>query len=109
MIKSGIFIHGDGKGLAKLVGADGSYIIAATQNKGRLQVYKLKAKAPLIKASRHDQSAELFFTDGKKQKIEFDYGASFLSQGSRLFIAPAGMANGVITDITGNAREIILP
>ncbi len=109
MIKSGIFINGDGKGMAKLVGADGSYLVAATQNKGRVQVYKLKTKPPLIKASRHDQSAELFFADGKKQKIEFDFGASFLSQGSRVFIAPTGMANGIVTDITGIAREIILP
>lgn len=42
MTQSGIYIPGSGKGLAKLKSVDGSYLLVASQNKGRLKVFQLK-------------------------------------------------------------------
>jgi hypothetical protein len=41
-MESGIYIPGSGKGLAKLKSANGNYLLVASQNKGRLKVFRLK-------------------------------------------------------------------
>ena len=38
--ESGIFIPGNGKALVKLKGADGSYLLAASENKGPLKLFR---------------------------------------------------------------------
>jgi len=40
--QSGIYIPGNGKGLAKLKNANGNYLLVAGQNKDRLKVFELK-------------------------------------------------------------------
>jgi len=42
ILQSGIFIPGNGKALAKLKSSDGKYLLAASQNKGPLKVFRLK-------------------------------------------------------------------
>jgi hypothetical protein len=42
IMQSGIYIPGNGKGLVKLKGADGNYLLVASQNKGLLRVFRLK-------------------------------------------------------------------
>jgi len=42
ILQSGIFIPGNGKGLAKLKSADGHYLLVAGQNKGPLKVFRLR-------------------------------------------------------------------
>jgi len=42
--QSGIYIPGNGKGLAKLKSANGNYLLVAGQNKGSLKVYQLKRR-----------------------------------------------------------------
>lgn len=41
LLESGIYIPGNGKALAKLKGADGKYLLAATENNGPLRVFRL--------------------------------------------------------------------
>ena len=43
IMQSGIYIPGSGKGLAKLKSGNGSYLLVASQNRGRLKVFQLKA------------------------------------------------------------------
>ncbi len=105
ILQSGIFISGDGKGLAKLIAADGSCLLVATQNKGPVQVYRKKKNSKIIKVAPGDISVILTFADGKKQKTEFGYGASFLSQSSRFFLLPQGVKTCVITDAHGKTRS----
>ena len=43
IMQSGIYIPGSGKGLAKLKSSNGNYLLVASQNKGQLKVFQLKA------------------------------------------------------------------
>lgn len=43
IMQSGIYIPGNGKGLAKLKSANGNYLLAAGQNKGSLKIFQLKS------------------------------------------------------------------
>jgi hypothetical protein len=108
ILQSGIFIGGDGKGLSKLKSADGSLLIAATQNQGPVQLFKSKQHSKIIEATVGDEFAILTLDDGKKQKVEFNYGSSFLSQSPRfLFLSPKITACE-ITDRGGKTRSIQL-
>lgn len=42
ILQSGIYIPGNSKALAKLKSSDGKYLLAASQNKGPLKVFRLK-------------------------------------------------------------------
>lgn len=108
IFESGIFIKGNGKALAKIINAAGNYMMIATQNKGSVQVYKNKTAVKIIKALPADVYASLVFDNGKKQKQECYYGASFLSQGSRFFSVPANVKSCSITDIYGGIRNVAL-
>jgi hypothetical protein len=106
ILQSGIFIGGDGKGLSKLKAADGSLLIAATQNQGPVQLFKNKQHSKIIEASVGDEFAMLILDDGKKQKVEFNYGSSFLSQSPQfLFLSPKVIACE-ITDRNGKTRSV---
>jgi len=108
IVESGIFISGDGKGLSKLKGADGSLLLAVTQNLGPVEVYKKKQSSKIIEAAPGDAFAILTFNDGKKQKIEFNYGSSFLSQSPRCFLLPSKVSKCDITDQNGKTRSVPL-
>jgi hypothetical protein len=109
ILQSGINITGNGKGLSKLRGADNSCLIVATQNKGPLQVYKSKyAPVKTILAGPGDISALISLKDGKRQKVEFYYGSSFLSQSGRFFQLSKEVASVEITDKMGRKRSVPL-
>ena len=108
IFESGIFINGNGKALSKIISATGNYLMIATQNKGPLQVYKNKKAIKIIKALAADAYATLVFDNGKKQKQEFYYGASFLSQSGRFFSVAANIKSCSITDIKGKERDILV-
>ncbi|NEU09893.1 VCBS repeat-containing protein [Flavihumibacter sp. R14] len=103
--QSGIFIKGNGKGLSKLKGADNTYLLAATQNKGPIQIYKTRQQFAMIDAKPDDMFALLTFKNGKKRKVELYYGASFLSQSSRFF-AINDVKSCIITNSKGSTRSV---
>jgi hypothetical protein len=53
-------------------------------------------------------SAVLLMKDGRKQKQELYYGASFLSQSGRFLQLPAQVTGLEIKDAKGNLRRIQL-
>ncbi len=108
ILQSGICINGDGKGLCKLKGADNSYLIAATQNKGPVQLYKNKRVMKMVNVMPVDVFATITLKDGKKQKTECYYGSSFLSQGSRFVAIPANAISCIVTDAQGKTREVLV-
>ena len=97
ILQSGLYINGDGKGLVKLQSATGDYLLVSTKNRGPIQVFRNKKQVQRIPALPGDQFAILVFANGKKQKTECYYGASFLSQGSRFFSLPATAVSCTIT------------
>jgi hypothetical protein len=108
ILQTGIYIPGNGKGLAKLKGADHSYLLVATQNRGPVQVFKNKTQTKIITARPDDQFADIEFVDGKHQRIEFNYGSSFLSQGSRFISLNPKVKKCTIVNSQGQRREVSL-
>lgn len=108
MLESGICIQGNGKALVKLRGKNGQYLLAASQNRGPMKVYTLKRNVRTIALQPNDASIELIFKDGRKQKQELYYGASFLSQSAR-FISIDGNVVGVkVTDRHNQSRQLTI-
>ncbi len=108
MLESGICIQGNGKALVKLRGKNGQYLLAASQNRGPMKVYSLKRNVRTIALQPNDASIELIFKDGRKQKQELYYGASFLSQSAR-FISIDGNVVGVkVTDRHNQSRQLTI-
>jgi len=106
ILESGIFIPGNGKALIKLKGKNGKYLLAAGQNRGPLKVFELKKGINNIPLRPNDISAEISFKNGKKQRQEFYYGFSFLSQSARLLSIDKNVKSVIISDAKGEMRAI---
>jgi hypothetical protein len=87
ILQSGFFVPGDAKALVALKGADSSYLLAASQNKGTLRLFKNRLHTQqIVPIQPTDRVAIITLNNGKKRKEELYYGSSFLSQSAR-FIA----------------------
>ena len=106
ILKSGIYIPGNGKALVKLRGAGNRYLVAASQNRGPLKLYALKGSPRLVSVLPDDVSALLHFRDGRIQRTELYYGSSFLSQSGRFLCLPPDVTSADITNRKGVTREI---
>lgn len=106
ILESGIFIPGNGKALVKLRSKNGRYLLAAGQNRGPLKIYTLKKDTKSISLRQNDASSEIFYRNGKKQKREFNYGSSFLSQSSRFLSIDKNVKSVMITDNIGKTRKL---
>jgi hypothetical protein len=109
--KSGFFVKGDGKGLAMVHTAKGEALLLATQNADSLMVYGKKAAGDmknkkLIPLKSDDFCADITYKDGRKQRMEFYYGSTFLSQSSRRMPVDAAVSNIVITNFKGQKRDV---
>ena len=100
--QSGIYIPGNGRALCMLASAVQTPLLAASQNRGALKLYKLNNKIPIIAAPVNAIAAELMLTDGRKRKVEFPFGSSFLSQSSRLVLKTDAIKEITWKDIHGN-------
>jgi hypothetical protein len=108
ILQSGIFIPGNGKALVKMAGANGQYLVAASQNRGPLKVFRLKKNLKIIPLGPMDVKALVTYKNGKTLAEEFYYGSSFLSQSGR-FVQVSDQVTAVeITDSKGVRRKINL-
>ena len=106
ILQSGIYIPHDGKALVKLQTSDGKYMLAASQNRDSLKVFVLNRPVNNIKLQPDDQSAIITYKNGAKQKQEFYYGSSFLSQSGRFLTVNKDVTNVQITNNKGQTRAI---
>ena len=110
ILESGIFIPGNGKALVKLRGKGGKYLVAAGQNRGPLKIFELKKSGNNVSFSPGDASAEIAFADGRKQRVEVNYGTSFLSQSARFQHLGGNVKSISVTETGGRTRKIeIMP
>jgi hypothetical protein len=112
LIKSGFFINGDAKGLAKIHTAKNEDIIVATQNQDSVMVYSKNAAynkniIKWITLNPDDFSADIISNDGKKRRVEFYYGSTYLSQSSRTFPVEKNMVKIIITNFKGVKRTVL--
>jgi len=108
IMQSGIYIPGDGKALVKLRGANGSYMLAASQHLGALKLFELRRSVKTVKLEPLDQFAIVKYKDGRSARLEFYNGSSFLSQSGRFFNIESNMAAVQVTNSTGKTRNITL-
>ncbi len=92
--------------MIKLRTKDGNYLLAAGQNRGLLKIFELKKHIQHITLQPHDVSAEILFKDGRKQKQEFYYGSSFLSQSARFLCIGDNVESAVVADNMGKTRKL---
>jgi hypothetical protein len=106
ILESGIFIPDNGKALVKLRSKNGKYLLAAGQNRGPLKVFELKKDIVNIDLQPDEVSAEIVFRNSQKQRREFYYGCSFLSQSARFMSIDKNVKSIIITDNRGKKREL---
>ena len=110
--KSGFVVPGDGKALIKLASATGSPLLIASQNRGRLEVFRHKTTTDGFKSfspSPQTMAIIIELENGKKQRIETSYGAGFLSQSSRSFAIPQNTKSITMIDYNGKSTPFIIP
>ncbi len=110
--QSGFFVNGDGKGLATIHTAKNEDIIVATQNQDSVLVFSKKnpgasANYKWITLKPDDFCADITYKDGRKTKMEFYYGSTYLSQSSRKFPINKNFAKIIITNFRGSKREVL--
>jgi hypothetical protein len=99
--QAGFLVPGDAKGLVKLL-AGNRLSVAATQNRGKLQLFSLRSELPVIRFKPDDDYAILSLANGKQRKVEACYGTSFLSQSSRFFVVDSNVRS---IEIVNRKRE----
>ena len=106
ILQSGVYIPGNGKALVKLIGANGKYLLAASQNRGAMKVFELKHGIQTARLNPLDIYAIIKYKNGTITKQEFYYGDTFLSQSSRFVNVDSLMISVIITDIYGHSRTV---
>ncbi|MBN1791742.1 MAG: VCBS repeat-containing protein [Bacteroidales bacterium] len=104
--ESGIYIPGNGKGMAKLRGAGGRYLVAAGQNRGPLKIFELSNGLNCFSLQSDDAWAEVRYANGLAHRQEFHYGSSFLSQQARFIGAGNTVRSITLYNNSGQKREI---
>ncbi|MEJ7766354.1 MAG: VCBS repeat-containing protein [Chitinophagaceae bacterium] len=108
--ESGFFVPGDAKGLATIHSATGIDLLVATQNQDSLLVFSKAASGPdklrWIDLNPDDFCAEVVYTDGRRKRMEFYYGSTFLSQSSRKLPLDNHVTRVAITNYRGVQREV---
>ena len=104
--ESGVYIPGNAKAMVKILSANNSYNIVASQNRDKLRIARLNAAHEIIKPQTNESSAIVTFKNGKKQKIEFPYGSSFLSQSSRFMMLSPDVASVSFLSTDGKTRVV---
>ncbi len=104
ILQSGIYLPGNGKGLIKLLGASGNYLVAGSQNLEALKLFELRSKTTAIRVLPDDSYAIIKMKNGTVRKEEFYYGQSFLSQSSRFIKKDDNVASIEMVNAKGEHR-----
>ena len=110
-MKSGFIVPGDAKALARLSGKFQDLYIA-TQNRDSLMIYvndtKADQKRKTYKPLNSDSWAELEYKSGQIEKVEFYFGAGYLTQSSRVISIPDNVVKLVVHGFNGETRNVDL-
>ncbi|MCM4157855.1 VCBS repeat-containing protein [Gramella sp. AN32] len=104
MIKSGISIPGDARGIAKIKIGNKLNILAAN-NDGRMQKFSLEKEEDYIEIF-DDENYAIITTSEKSYKVEFYYGSGYLTQDFRKMILPQEFISIEIYNTKNQSRII---
>jgi hypothetical protein len=106
MLQSGVCIPGNGKALVKLSGPGNTYLVAASQRLGPLQLFDLNKKQRNLRVDPQDRFAILTLANGRIQKQELNQGSSFLSQSANFLNTGEQVSSIQITNNKGVVRNV---
>ncbi|PSR54946.1 RNA-binding protein [Adhaeribacter arboris] len=109
--ESGFFVNGDAKGMAQLYTGQGEKLTLVTQNQDSLKVWQVtkttnKPTGKIITLQPMDAVAEITYRNGRKQRVEFYYGHTYLSQSARKLRWQPDMAAIEMKDFSGRSRKL---
>lgn len=105
--ESGFYIPGNGKAIITFKGAGGNCLVAASQNRGALKIFKPAISLSSILLNHDDQKYILFMNDRSSWAYDAGYGQSFYSQSSRRIFFDSTKVNSVhIIASNGRIRKI---
>ena len=107
ILQSGLYIPGDAKSLVKLRGAGNQYLLAASQNRGPLKIFKNKSAQKLLPLEAGDRLVLYTLKNGKTRREEIYYGSSFLGQSARFIATDSSMQKIEIINNKGIKRSIL--
>ena len=108
MNQSGFAVTGDGKAMVKLNLKNTNCILLAAQNSGPLKSYSIATVNQCLPIFTNETNALVMLNNGKKRKVEYFYGSSYLSQSGRFInIDPTIKSIRVFSD-NGKIRDIEL-
>jgi enediyne biosynthesis protein E4 len=102
---SGFYVGGNAKALASIIVRD-KIVNIATQNNGFLKSFTLENENNIRKINNDDLFMQIEFSNGMKQKQEFYFGNSYLSQSSRFVILPNNAKNLQIKKTSGKLERL---
>lgn len=105
--ESGFFVPGNAKALVKLRGANNEYLLAASQNRSWLKIFKKTTSGTRL-VPLNDDEREVYYTmvNGGTRKEELYYGTSFLSQSSRFVCMDPTIKKIIIVNRNGEKRIV---
>lgn len=108
LVKTGLFVKGDAKGLAAITTINNQQLFIATQNQDSLLIFSKHAASyqKLITLEANDVSATIIYEGNKKRHVEFYYGSTFLSQSSRKIAIDKNVQQIIITNSKGVKRTV---
>lgn len=101
---SGFYVPGNAKGLAQLTDAKGRELLVATQNRGRMYLFRNQQPDALVRLQPTDVVALLTNASGQTQRVECGYGSSYLSQSDRTVRVGPAVKKIEIIDSKGQKR-----
>ncbi|MEO5892653.1 MAG: VCBS repeat-containing protein [Ferruginibacter sp.] len=101
--ESGISVTGDVKAMVHFKGAGNTSLVAVSQNRGPLKLFRSRKKGQVLSFKKEELYAIVYQADGKKRKIEHYFGSSFLSQSAAMIIKSGKIE---FYDIHGITRTI---
>lgn len=108
ILESGIYIPGNGKALVKLRDGKGEVLVAASQHKDFLKIFKQQSGAKTLAVLPNDVYAIVQYKSGKTARQEFYYGTSFLSQSARFIIGDSNIKRITVVNNAGKQRNLPL-
>ncbi|MBL7700243.1 MAG: RNA-binding protein, partial [Chitinophagaceae bacterium] len=103
---AGLYIPGDGKALVKLKGPDDKLLVAASQNRGPLKLFRSNSGHSIKSLMANDQYVVVHLKTGGARKEEVYHGSSFLSQSAPLLFINSSVDSMDIFDRSGVRRTV---
>jgi enediyne biosynthesis protein E4 len=100
--ETGFYVPGNAKALVRLKGPGNSYLLAASQNRSFLKLFRKNEEyKQLIPIQASDKIVYYKLKNGQTRKEELNYGNSYLSQSSRFIAIDSSISAVEIVSGTG--------